>query len=201
MDSDHGDPEIQVLAEGALLHHLFEIPAGGANHPDINGMGDVRAQPLNTAFLQHTQEFGLQRQGQIADFIQENRASLGFFEAAAPHLAGAGECAFFVPKSSSSIRDSGKAQAENATNGLSARWLRLWIALATTPLPVPLSPVMSTLVWTPATLPTTSFTCSIGSLLPSSPSTCMEERNFWAAAKSRARAARRHAPSKANFRA
>src|SRR5204863_2452474 len=98
MDSDHGDPEIQVLAEGALLHHLFEIPAGGANYPDINGMGDVRAQPLHTAFLQHTQEFGLQRQGQIADFIQENRASLGFFEATAPHLAGAGECAFFVPE-------------------------------------------------------------------------------------------------------
>src|SRR5438094_2713623 len=108
---------------------------------------------------------------------------------------------FSCPKSSSSIRDSGKAQAEKATNGLSARWLRLWIALATTPLPVPLSPVMSTLVWTPATLPTTSFTCSIGSLLPSSPSTCMEERNFWAAAKSRARTARRQAQSKANFKA
>ena len=53
---------------------------------------------------------------------------------------------FSWPNSSDSTSVSGMAATLTATNGWPARSLRWWIARATSSLPVPLSPVISTVV-------------------------------------------------------
>ena len=105
---------------------------------------------------------------------------------------------FSWPKSSSSIKESGKLHTEKATKGLGALGLMRWMACATNPFPVPLSPVTSTVVNTSATFRVTSQTRSIALLLPSRPSTRLEPRSLRASASSRARPPRRHARSSAN---
>ena len=58
---------------------------------------------------------------------------------------------FTWPKSSDSIRDSGIAAQLTAIKGASLRRLLPWMARATTSLPVPLSPMISTVVSVGAT--------------------------------------------------
>ena len=53
---------------------------------------------------------------------------------------------FSWPKSSDSMRFGGTAEQSKTMNGLLRRGDRLWIALATTSLPVPVSPSMTTVV-------------------------------------------------------
>ena len=106
---------------------------------------------------------------------------------------------FSWPNSSSSIIVSGKLQAANATKGLSARALRRWIAWATTPFPVPLSPVTRTLVKTSATFRVTSLTRSIALLFPSRPSTRAPPSRRRVSNSSRVSADRREARSNANL--
>ena len=53
---------------------------------------------------------------------------------------------FSWPNSSDSTSASGIAATLTATNGCPRRSLRAWIARATSSLPVPLSPVISTVV-------------------------------------------------------
>ena len=105
---------------------------------------------------------------------------------------------FSWPKSSSSIKESGKLQTEKATKGLAALGLKRWMAWAINPFPVPLSPVSSTVVNTSATFRVTSQTRCIALLLPSKPSTLLEPRSLRASASSRAKSLRRQARSRAN---
>ena len=62
------------------------------------------------------------------------------------------------PKSSLSISVAGMAAQLMATNGLSRRGERLWMARATSSLPVPDSPVMATLALAGATFSMSSNT-------------------------------------------
>src|SRR5207237_1007724 len=64
------------------------------------------------------------------------------------------------PKSSDSRRVSGRAPQETSTKGLSRRGERWWIARARSDLPVPDSPVISTVVRLSATASTRSQTLS-----------------------------------------
>ena len=73
---------------------------------------------------------------------------------------------FTWPNSSLSSRVSGIAAQLMATNGPSLRPLFAWSALATSSLPVPLSPVMSTVVSVSATRVTSSHILSIAGLVP-----------------------------------
>ena len=73
---------------------------------------------------------------------------------------------FTCPNSSLSSRLSGIAAQLMATNGPSLRGLRWWMALATSSLPVPLSPVMSTVVSVSATRATRSYIFFIALLVP-----------------------------------
>jgi hypothetical protein len=63
---------------------------------------------------------------------------------------------FTWPKSSDSRRVSGSAEQFSATNGRRARSERSWIARATSSLPVPVSPTMSTVARVGATRSTMS---------------------------------------------
>ena len=70
------------------------------------------------------------------------------------------------PNSSLSSSGSGIAAQLTATKGPLLRALRLWRALATSSLPVPLSPVTSTVVSVSATRATSSHVAVIAGLLP-----------------------------------
>ena len=56
VDAHHGNTEVQIFPKGAFLHHFFQIAAGGADDPDVDGMRGIRAQTFQTAFLQHAQQ-------------------------------------------------------------------------------------------------------------------------------------------------
>ena len=57
-------------------------------------IGLVLADAANLAAFQHAQQLGLHRLGQLADFVEEDRAAVGHFEQADAVLVGAGERAF-----------------------------------------------------------------------------------------------------------
>ncbi len=65
---------------------------GGGDHPHVQRFDLVGAERLDLLFLQHAQQLGLQRQRQVADFVEEQRAAVGHLELAdAPLALGAGE--------------------------------------------------------------------------------------------------------------
>ena len=88
------DAEHQVLAEIALLDHFVQVAMGGADDAHIDGERLVFADAADFAAFQHAQQFGLHRLGQLADFVEEQRAAVGDFEQADAVLVGAGEAAF-----------------------------------------------------------------------------------------------------------
>ena len=69
---------------------------------------------------------------------------MGLLEFAGSLLGGAREGALSYPKSSLSIKVSGRAAQFTATKGPAALGLRSWISRANNSLPVPLSPCINT---------------------------------------------------------
>ena len=100
-----------------------------------------RTAPL----LQHVQQLRLQRERHLADLVEEERAAVGLLEAGPARRAAApvnAPCAW--PNSSLSSRCSGSAAQLTATNGRLGAPASACSARATSPLPVPVSPVMMT---------------------------------------------------------
>jgi len=93
------------------------------------------------------EQLHLQVHGHFADLVEKDRAVVRRREEAWAGLRGAGEGALHVPEElafEERVRD-GSPQLIG-TNGCPRRGLAAWIARATSSLPVPLSPVMSTLL-------------------------------------------------------
>ena len=65
---------------------------GGGDHPHVERLDLVGAERLHLLLLQHAQQLGLQRQRQVADLVEKQRAAVGHLELADARLAlGAGE--------------------------------------------------------------------------------------------------------------
>src|ERR1017187_6862306 len=94
----HVEAVIEVLAKGALLKRGAQILVGGGHHAHVDMAGDVAAQALELALLQHAQQFHLDGRGHVADFIQEDRAGIGLLELARLGAHRAGEGAFLEPE-------------------------------------------------------------------------------------------------------
>ncbi len=92
------EPEQQILAKAPALHFLIQVGVGRRDHAHIHALGFGRSHALHFAYLQHAQHFGLEIQGHVGDFIQEQRAAVGQFEAAHAIGLGVGESAFDVPE-------------------------------------------------------------------------------------------------------
>src|SRR5262249_22572881 len=76
--------------------HVFEIPVGGGDQPHVDAMRLRAAEALELLFLEHAQQFRLQRERNIADLVEEQRAPVGHFEAANLLRDGAGKRAFLM---------------------------------------------------------------------------------------------------------
>ena len=112
----------------------------------------VAANLLELEVLQDPQQLDLHAGTGGGDFIEEDRAAVGLHELAHLLADRAGERAGHVAEQFAFQQRFRQAPQATSTNGLSRRPLRRWIARAMSDLPVPLSPVMSTVARVSATL-------------------------------------------------
>src|SRR5580698_1037965 len=110
---DYVEPVIQIFAEFALFYQFGEIGVGSHDHASVHANGFRAAEPLELALLEHAQQFGLQTERQVANFVQENRSSMGLFESPDAVAHGARECALDVSEQFGFQQSFGKRAAIN----------------------------------------------------------------------------------------
>ena len=93
---DFGEAVVEILAERARRDHLFEILVGGADDPRVDRDRLAAADPLDHPLLQEAQQLDLQRQRDVADLVEEQRAAMGELDLALGGLDRAGEGALLV---------------------------------------------------------------------------------------------------------
>src|ERR1051326_5607941 len=71
---NHVEPVIQGLTKTTLRHHVFEISVSRRNDAHVNLAWPLFAERLNLTFLQEPQQFWLNIQRQVADFIKKQRS-------------------------------------------------------------------------------------------------------------------------------
>ena len=88
----------------------MRFAVGGGEHPDIDLHGGRAADPIDHPLLQRAQQFRLQADIHLGDFVEQQRAAIGFLEPADPAGNGAGEGALLVAEQfgfEQSFRDRG----------------------------------------------------------------------------------------------
>ncbi len=95
-DGDDVEAVVEVFPEAALIDHFAEVAVGGGDEADVNFDGGVGADAFDGAFGEGAEEFDLGGGVDFTDFVKEEGAAIGLFEAADAFLRGAGEGAFFV---------------------------------------------------------------------------------------------------------
>ena len=96
MDVENVQAEIEVLAQMPIGDGLFGIFVGGGDHADVHGRFHFAAEAADFVVFQNAQQLGLRGRGHFADFIEQQRAAVGQFEAADAAFGSAGEGAFLV---------------------------------------------------------------------------------------------------------
>ena len=92
LDLDHIEPIVKILPKPVIPDGLIQIHVRGGNQADIGLAGDVVSQAFEFPFLDESQKLGLNGQGQIADFVQEQGSPLAQDDPAGviPHGTGKG---------------------------------------------------------------------------------------------------------------
>ncbi len=91
VDREDAQAVVEIASKLPLDHRLFQIPVGGGQDTHVHLEGGVVTDALQIPVLQHPQQLGLQRQGELADLVQEQGALVGQLELARPVVNGAGE--------------------------------------------------------------------------------------------------------------
>ena len=141
----------EVLQEPAVLHQPLDVAVGRGDHAHVHLLAALRAQGLELALLQDAQELGLQGRAHGPDLVQEDGAAVGEGELALLVGGGPVKAPRTWPNSSDSSRVSGMAAQFTLMSGMSRCALRSWMARASSSLPVPVSPMMSTVLLVSAT--------------------------------------------------
>ncbi|MCG3148042.1 MAG: hypothetical protein PCFJNLEI_01484 [Verrucomicrobiae bacterium] len=92
------EPVVEVLPELFFVDGLFEVAMGRGKDADVHADGFFAAEALDGFVLQHAEEFGLGAGADVADFVEEDGAVVGLFEAADAAHGGTGKGALFVTK-------------------------------------------------------------------------------------------------------
>ncbi len=74
----------------------MQVAIGGRQHAHVDALRHARADAFERLFLEHAQQFGLQRQFDFGDFVEQDGALIGQFEASDARGVGAGEGTAFV---------------------------------------------------------------------------------------------------------
>jgi hypothetical protein len=165
-EGQHVEAVEQILAELPFGHHLLQIAFSSGDDTHVDGSRARPAQALNRSILQYTQQFDLHRQWYVVDIVEEDGAAFSQLEAARSVLDRTGKAPRSCPNSSDSISDSENSAQLTATNGRCLRGLDWWMSVAVTSLPVPLSPVMSTVLSLDPITRTNSKTACMRALRP-----------------------------------
>ena len=76
-NADHREPVVQIFAEFALGHALFEVGIGRGDHADVDALRARFADRHDLALLEKPQQLRLHVERQVADFVEEQRAARG----------------------------------------------------------------------------------------------------------------------------
>ena len=96
MYGENVKPIEKILAERTRSHGSIQVAIGGSEHPHINRDLLAAPDPLEFTFLEHSQESNLRLKRKVADLVQENRSTIGGFEATCAPLNRPGKGAFLV---------------------------------------------------------------------------------------------------------
>ncbi len=91
IERNHRQAVEQLLAEQALIHHLFHVPAGGRDEAHLNFDRFVAADRFHLLFLNGPQQLRLGLRRYFANFIQKDRPPLRLFQQTALGADRAGE--------------------------------------------------------------------------------------------------------------
>ena len=141
---DGVDPIVQVLTETTFAHQPLQVHVRGADQADIDRYGLRASHADHAAVLEGTQQLGLKVRRDVADFIKEQGATVSLLKLACMVGVSVCERAFYVAEEFTLEERLGDAPASTATMGFLFRRLMAWISRASTSLPVPFSPVIST---------------------------------------------------------
>src|SRR6185295_15852428 len=94
----HRQPEKQVAAKLSILNRRFQIPVRRCHHANIDRDGSASADTVHDLLLDRAQEFSLDAQRQLSDFVEKNSSTGGEFKLSLTTIVGAGEGAALVSK-------------------------------------------------------------------------------------------------------
>ena len=80
LDREHRQPEVQILAELTLAHSLFEVAVRRRYDARVDVKRLRTADTLELLLLEGSKDLGLEREWQIADLVEEQRAAMGQLE-------------------------------------------------------------------------------------------------------------------------
>src|SRR6516225_7208868 len=149
---DHAEPVEKIFAEFPVGDGLLEILVGSRDHAHVHISLLVTAERTHLPFLQNPIKLYLHGQVHVADLVHKQRPAIGGLEQARRFSLAPVNAPFIYPNSSESSSVSGNAPQLIVMNGAPERALFSWMALATSSLPVPLSPVISTRLFCGATV-------------------------------------------------
>src|SRR5262249_25366771 len=89
---------VEIGPEPALLHSFFKVAIAGRDDAHVDFYRATAAEWLKLVFLEDPQQLHLRVRGKFADFIKEQRSTVGEFKPANSTFQCPGECAFHVAK-------------------------------------------------------------------------------------------------------
>ena len=95
-DRKHRQPEVQILAVLARRDRRLQVAVRRRDDPHVDLKRRRAADPLEALLFERAQNLGLQRQRQIADLVEEQRAAMRHLELAELARRRAGERALLV---------------------------------------------------------------------------------------------------------
>src|SRR5687767_260772 len=120
LDGDDSQTVVEVFAEFLVRDHLLEIPVRGGDEPHVNRYRFPAPDTLDFALLDGAEDFALQHETHVPDFIEEQRPPAGPLEAADLAGDGAGEGALLVAEELALQQVFGNRRAVHRDEGLRA---------------------------------------------------------------------------------
>ena len=88
---EDGEAVVEVETEGAVDDTLLEVAVGGGEDADVDPRDLVVSDALNLAALEEAEELGLNRERELSNLVQEERAAVRGLNAAGAGLHGSRE--------------------------------------------------------------------------------------------------------------
>ena len=88
---EHAEAIVQVLAKSLVADVLLQVLIRGGDHADVDVDFFGRADGQEWMAFENAQQLGLAFEGQLADFVEKQRAEVGLLEVAGVIAVGTGE--------------------------------------------------------------------------------------------------------------